>query len=136
MLPTSALEFPGFAERWPNFSLDEMRCKHTGMVMIVPEFMDRLQALRRALDFPLPITSGYRSQSHPVERAKPKPGAHTTGRAVDIAVTGERAFRLVEAAPRFGFTGIGISQRSGHARFIHLDDVLEFHAPRPAIWSY
>jgi uncharacterized protein YcbK (DUF882 family) len=128
-------EFPDW--RWPNFTPEEMACRETGALVIHPGFMDRLQRLRTELGFTFPVTSGYRSAKHSVERRKPRPGAHVLGRAVDIAVRGEEAFRLVAAAPAFGFTGLGIAQRGG-SRFIHLDDMRaeEYHAPRPAIWSY
>lgn len=126
---------------WPNFSPDELRCRHTGALLAVPSFLSRLQALRKALGFPFPISSGYRHSSHPAERHKSQPGAHTLGRAVDIAVAGVQALAIVERARAFGFTGIGVSQPNGSAgpRFVHLDDLTAadgYHAPRPAFWTY
>ena len=117
--------------RWPNFSEAELACKHTGRCLMEPAFMDRLQKLRDTLGHPLPITSGYRDPSHPAERKKEKPGSHSRGRAVDIAVTGERAFHLVMAAGRLGFTGIGVADK-----FVHLDDMIDFHVHRPTLWVY
>lgn len=123
--------------RWPNFQAVEFRCHHTGLFLLVPSYLDALQALRTRCGFPFVITSGYRHPTHPVEAAKARPGAHATGRAVDIAVAGEDAYRLVALAAGYGFTGIGIAQR-GQSRFVHLDTLTadEFHAPRPALWSY
>lgn len=127
-------------DRWPNFSPDELRCRETGQLIIVPKFLDKLQALRAGMGFPFVITSGYRHPTrHPIERVKAKPGAHSTGRAVDIALDPERMFQVMSAAGRFGFTGVGISNRpGGPGRFIHLDDLArdEFHALRPSVWSY
>jgi zinc D-Ala-D-Ala carboxypeptidase len=122
--------------KYPNFSAAEMRCKHTGKVEMHPDFMERLQALREAYGKPMRITSGFRDRTHPAEASKRTTGAHTTGRAVDIAVQGKDALDLVAFAIDFGFTGIGIKQHGG-ARFVHLDD-LEGNAqqPRPTIWSY
>jgi zinc D-Ala-D-Ala carboxypeptidase len=117
--------------RWPNFSEAELACKHTGKCLMDPAFMDRLQRLRGTLGYALPITSGYRDASHPVERAKKQPGSHNRGRAVDIAVTGEQAFHLVMVAGRLGFTGVGVAKT-----FIHLDDLVDFHAHRPTLWVY
>lgn len=129
--------------RWPNFSPAELRCKHTGSLIMVPAFLDRLQALRSLLGFPFPISSGYRHTSHPAEASKKSGGgAHTFGRAVDIQVYEERALAILERARSFGFTGIGNSQaldRDPADRFVHLDDMTVaegYHAPRPAFWSY
>jgi zinc D-Ala-D-Ala carboxypeptidase len=122
--------------RYPNFTEEEFRCKHTGRCEMDPGFMERLQALRLDYARPMIITSGYRHISHPAETAKPRPGAHTFGRAADIAVSHADAVRLVVLAEAYGFTGFGIQQNGGR-RFIHLDD-LEPSAtrPRPTIWSY
>lgn len=116
---------------YPNFSANELRCKETGEIAMDVDFMDRLQALRTEFGKRMPITSGYRSAKHSVERNKAKPGTHTQGKAVDVAVMGEDALELVRLALSYGFTGIGISQKAGGARFVHLDT-----APRKAIWSY
>ena len=34
------------ADRWPNFSFDECKCKQTGECYLDDEFMDKLQELR------------------------------------------------------------------------------------------
>ena len=50
--------------------------------------------------------------------------AHLSGRAVDIAISGDKAHRLVRMALLLGFTGIGVRQRGDHRRrFVHLDDL-------------
>lgn len=126
-------------DRWPNFSPEEIRCRESGTLLIVPTFLDKLQALRAAMGFSFHITSGYRHPTrHPIERGKAKPGSHALGRAVDISLDPERMFQVVGAAHRFGFTGIGVSARAGRSRFLHLDDLTrdEFHAARPSVWSY
>lgn len=120
---------------YPNFSESEFRCRHTGKCEMRPEFMERLQRLRLAYGKPMKITSGFRDRSHPVEARKVATGAHTLGRACDVAVTGADAIRLLVLAVEFGFTGIGVQQK-GEGRFIHLDDVPGNQLPRPAIWSY
>ena len=126
--------------RWPNFKFEEFSCSHSGACMMNPEFMDKLQDLRDEMG-PLHITSGYRSLTHPNEIKKDRPGAHTHGRACDIAMYGEPAYSIVGRAENHGFTGFGIQQRSDvphHKRFIHLDDLEDdiFHGERPWIWSY
>lgn len=118
---------------YPNFTRAELACKHTQRCLMRPDFMAKLQQLRVAYQAPMPITSGYRDPSHPVERNKTTPGPHTLGRAVDVAVAGSDAFRLVALAIKHGFTGIGV-QQTGASRFIHLDDL--GGSQRPMIWSY
>ena len=121
--------------QYPNFTEAEMRCKHTGKCEMHPVFMQRLQHLRTVYGAPLIVTSGYRDPSHPEEVKKTEPGAHAMGRAVDIAIRGADAVKLLRLALEFGFTGIGISQK-GSSRFLHLDDVSDGTLPRPSIWSY
>ena len=98
-------------------------------------FMEKIVQLREELGFGFIVTSAYRCPKHPAEVHKSSPGAHTSGKAMDIQVSGKRALRLLEAALRHGFIGVGISQKGNHdKRFIHLDLWLE--GPRPALWSY
>lgn len=97
--------------------------------------MDRLQKLRAVYGKPLTVTSGYRHKTHPIEAVKHIPGAHTLGRAADLAVTGVDALKVIRIALDLGFTGVGVQQK-GTGRFIHLDDVPDGRLPRPAIWSY
>lgn len=125
--------------RWPNFDASEFACTHCGEQRMRESTLDRLQALRTDLARPLIITSGYRCAQHPVEAKKASgPGAHTFGCAVDIRAIGVEAHKIVRVALEHGFTGIGISQRAGKPRFVHLDDAKpdEFGLVRPAMWSY
>ncbi len=126
-------------KRWPNFTPDEMRCKGTGALLIVPEFMDRLQELRNIYGQPIHISSAYRtSQYNEKVSSTGKDGPHTTGRAVDISVYGQNAVLLIKLSIECGFTGIGIKQKGPiSGRFIHLDDLKQQSGrPRPWIWSY
>lgn len=117
---------------YPNFAESELACKHTGKTGVTSGFMDKLQALRTAYGKPMKINSGFRHPTHPLEARKSTPGAHASGQAVDIAVgPGEDAYELVRLALVHGFTGIGVSQRAGQPRFVHLDTL-----PRKAVWSY
>jgi zinc D-Ala-D-Ala carboxypeptidase len=120
----------------PYFTKDEMKCSHTGIEMMDPDFMQQLTLLREAWGKPMVITSAYRHPTHPIEARKDKPGAHTTGRAVDIAVQGEDALNLLELILIHDFTGVGIQQK-GSGRFIHIDNLQHQEGwPRPTIWSY
>lgn len=122
---------------YPNFKPEEFACKHTGAVFMNPETMARLQAVRTEYGKPLIVTSGCRAPTHPAERNKKKPGAHALGRAVDLALRGEEAYRVAAIAFKHGFTGIGFAQH-GRVRFLHLDDVPPGNPdlPRPTVWSY
>lgn len=118
--------------KYPNFSKTEFDCKETGENEMQVRFMGKLQALRTEYAKPMVITSGYRSPRHSIERRKAKPGAHASGLACDIAVgAGQDVYDLLALALAHGFTGIGVSQKTGMARFLHIDIL-----PRSAVWSY
>lgn len=118
---------------FPNFKADEFNCSHCGKNEMKPEFVSKLQALRTAYGKPMRITSGFRCAQHPIEAKKIKPGAHASGCACDIAVDGQEGYQLLKLAFQFGFTGIGVNQKTS-GRFIHLDTLAE--PPRPNLWSY
>ena len=123
---------------WPNFSYEEMACSHCGKNEMDHLLMAGLQQIRRAKG-PLMVSSGYRCPDHPVEAVKEKPGAHTFGKAVDLAVQGAKALSIIKLALEYGMTGIGVAQQGG-GRFIHLDMMNHTddggRLPRPTIWSY
>ena len=120
-------------DRYPNFRESEFVCRHCGQVEMDPDFMHRLQGLRNRFNKPMTITSGYRCPEHPIEAAKASPGAHTTGKAADVAVQGAEAHRLLAISLELNFTGIGVQQK-GEKRFLHLDTLNE--GARPTVWSY
>ena len=99
-------------------------------------FMEKLTSLREDWGQAMTVSSGYRCKNHPIEARKAKPGAHESGRAADILIAGEDAYKFLCAALGHGFTGIGIQQKGG-GRFIHLDDLTTDDGfSRPTIWSY
>ena len=108
---------------------EEMACQHCGQEKWDYEFMEWLDSVREEFGKPMRVTSGYRCPQHPIEARKSKPGAHATGRAVDIAVSGADAIKLIEIASRHGCTRIGVNQNV----FVHLDrDFSKAHA----LWTY
>ena len=125
------------------FTEAELACSHCNKQGINEQFMLKIESLREQLGFPFIVTSGYRCEQHPIEARKTAAGAHTTGRAIDIAVSGESAYKLISGALNVGttsqsagFTGVGVNQK-GHSRFIHLDDIENSTTrPRPWVWSY
>jgi uncharacterized protein YcbK (DUF882 family) len=126
--------------RWTFFKPEEAVCKGTGKLLIVPEFIDRLELIRQKANFSFVISSWYRDPEHnkSVSATQSLTGPHTTGRAVDIVCSGVRALLLVDLAREYGFTGIGVSQKGlVEKRFIHIDDLPNAEGqPRPHIWSY
>lgn len=96
-------------------------------------FLSQLDALRHKCGFPFIVTSGYRSPEYNNKISTTGfNGAHTTGKAADIAVDTMNAFILAERAFEMGcFTGIGIGKG-----FVHLDTLTPEEAPRPRLWSY
>lgn len=101
-------------------------------------FMAKLIALREKCGFPMPVTSGYRTpEENKAVSTTGENGPHTSGRATDIAISGENAFKLVSFALAEGFTGIGIKQHGPmRGRYVHLDDLSAPEFPRPRIWTY
>lgn len=132
------------------FSEKELACSHCGTALMDENFLALLDSLRGSYG-PLTITSGYRCPEHPIEKRKSTgPGAHSTGKAVDISVSRQNAYKLLSCVftrplplhkfigggvPDYTpqFTGIGINQK-GNSRFIHLDVITT--GTRPTIWSY
>lgn len=116
-----------------HFTRDEMMCRcGCGRADMDPAFMEQLEAIRIRYGRPMIVLSGYRCPEHNARVSSTgRTGPHTTGRAVDIAVRGSDAYQLIRLALEHGMTGIGVSQRDGVPRFIHLDSV-----PRTAVWSY
>jgi len=125
---------------WQYFELDELKCKcgncgSAGMEMD-DSFMQKIIILREELGFPFCVSSAYRCPKHNTSVSSTgMAGPHTTGKAMDIVVHGEEAYRLVKKAVLHDFSGIGVSQK-GIRRFIHLDSLEKPDYPRPNIWSY
>lgn len=132
------------------FTAKEMMCKcGCGKSDMDQGFMYLLDAIRDMYGKPIIITSGYRCINHPAEASKSgsTSGAHTRGKAADIAAMREDAHRLLEVVSAFNsaareadmpyLTGIGIQQK-GTGRFIHLDacTMEDDGLPRPTMWSY
>jgi uncharacterized protein YcbK (DUF882 family) len=120
-----------------SFTFDEMACKncpHCGGISDMNEdFMMKLQQLRDACNFPLPISSGFRCQKKNIDCNGHKGSAHLTGEGADLLVERERARVVIQKAIEMGFS-VGIQQK-GNSRFVHVDT-----KPRKSgnanLWSY
>lgn len=123
-----------YTDHSPHFSREELQCKVTGLCEMSQDFLDKLEAIRILYGKPLHPTSAYRHPSHPVEKRKPSPGYHSQGRAIDLAVYGEDAIKILQLALEHGMRGIGLYQvGSFDERYVHLDD--RDNCPM-AIWTY
>jgi zinc D-Ala-D-Ala carboxypeptidase len=120
-----------------HFSNTELACKCGCGMLPKLDFMDKVQRMRDFLDFPMVVTSAARCPDYNAKVSSTgRTGPHTTGRAIDLAVSREQAYVMLAYATRHGFTGIGVAQK-GAGRFIHLDDLIdEPGQPRPTVWSY
>ena len=107
---------PDWESRWPNFTPEELRCRGTGQLLLVPTSLDKLQSIRTGLGFSFPITSAGRAPEYNaiVSKKTGLVGPHTTGRAWDLRLFGENAYRVIAAAHGHGFTGIGVKQHGPH----------------------
>ena len=125
---------------WQYFSVEELSCRcGCGLMNMDNVFMTKVVALRRELGWPFIVSSASRCSAHNQKVSNTGPnGPHTTGHAIDIVCSHEKALGLVSSALQHGITGLGVSQKGDVVkRFIHLDDLLPpKHSPRPNIWSY
>ncbi len=103
------------AERWPNFSMAEMACRHCGEAYVWPAFLDSLQALRTDIGRPFHILSAHRCALHNA-RVGGAPLSQHLMLAVDISIKGHDRVNLAARAKTYGFTGFGY-----YTNFLHLD---------------
>lgn len=109
--------------QYPNFAKWEFDCSHTGKNKMNKDFLDALQMVRDIYGKPMPINSGYRDRTHPIEAEKEFPGEHFHGVAADVSVYGPNVGLLLTIAYGCGFRRFGIyqgSERKYRHRFVHL----------------
>lgn len=111
-------DFPMGDWRWPNFSPQEVACRGTGLLMIVPEAMDKLQALRDRLGKPLIVNSAYRSLEHNTRVGGAKNSLHMKALAFDVHMGNHDPDTYIAAALAVGFKGIGTYPKQN---FVHVD---------------
>ena len=114
------------------FKKEEFNCSHSGKNEMQHEFMQRLDVLRKMINRPLIISSGFRDISHPIEVKKTKAGMHTTGMACDILASHKHGLDIISFGLQLGFKGFGIQQKGDFSsRFIHID-----LRETQTLWSY
>ena len=100
------------------FTLYEFECPCCKRVMLSPDLLIRLDHLRRVIDRPIYINSGYRCPEEN-QRVEGAPGSyHLLGMAVDIHVKDYSLSDLLLYAQEIGFKGIGFYEEKD---FLHLD---------------
>jgi zinc D-Ala-D-Ala carboxypeptidase len=121
-----------------HFKDHELKCKHCGENHMKKEFLDCLEDIRRAYGKPMTVSSGYRCPTHNTRVSSTGlSGPHTTGSAIDIAISGKDAYIITRLAMIHGMRGIGIKQKGAwDKRFIHMDMCEQDNISRPRIWSY
>ena len=125
----------------PHFTVagdPKLACSCGCGMLPVQSFMDKIESLRIAFGKPMKVASAARCPEYnaKVSATKSRTGPHTTGRAIDLAVTHAEAHQLLVLACQWGFTGLGVNQKGG-GRFLHLDDLPNAPGqPRPHLWSY
>lgn len=108
------------------FKLWEFACPLTKRVIVWPLLLRKLDELRRLMDRPLIISSGYRSPEYNKRVGGALHSQHLEGRAADIPILDNAdGRRLLLFAEEIGFNGIGVYPT---AMFIHLDIRLSGHA--------
>jgi len=119
-----------------HFDQYEFRCGCCKVELMDATYIRRLDLLRDRMGFPFEVRSGYRCPEHN-DRVSTTglTGPHTTGHAADIYLFGRQVYELLQFAPAFNMTGLGIKAHGDHnRRFIHLDDLDKIG--RPTVWSY
>jgi len=110
------------------FSDKELQCRCGCGMTVQPDFLRKLNDLRELLGIPLQLTSAARCPAHNTAVGGAPSSKHKDGIAVDIASKdGNLKYKIVEAALKLGFNGVGI-----HKDFIHLDTRRETQV----IWLY
>ena len=125
----------------PNFSPNEMACKNCscgGESHMNEEFMVKLQELRDARGFALPVNSGFRCSvknkrvnGHPTSGHLDQDGKGAM--AADLKCDRDRARIVIQKAIEMGFS-VGIQQR-GESRYVHVDSKIR-KSGKPNLWSY
>ena len=119
-----------------NFQWREFFCPKAEVVPVSDltlYHVERLEKLRRKLNRPLRVNSGYRSPDHNAKVGGAKASMHLEF-ATDIAPLGHISPEILQdihtMAEELGFTGLG-----QYDTFIHLD-CRDFIGRTPARWDY
>ena len=102
----------------PYFNLSEFACPCCNRVMLHPKLLVKLIELRKILERPIHITSGYRCSRYNDQIGGIINSYHCIGLAADIKVKDINLITLLEVCENIDFTGIGFYEKKN---FLHLD---------------
>jgi uncharacterized protein YcbK (DUF882 family) len=103
-----------------HFTEKEFRCPGSNVLFVDKDLLTALDAMREDLGEPVYVTSGCRSPAHNKAIGGSEGSYHITTdlrpcQAADLLVkTGHHRYRMIEAAIRAGFGGIGVYQNHIH----------------------
>ena len=111
---------------WPfkYFGPQEIACRGSGRLLVVPDFLDRLDRLRSRYGRPLRVLSAYRSPAHNALVGGAPLSRHKGADACDLSIVGEDKAVIDRLAHDVGFRGFGY-----YNTFIHVD------MGRPRSWG-
>ena len=101
-----------------NFNLSEFSCPCCNLVMLHPKLLVKLIELRKILERPVYINSGYRCSSYNRKVGGILSSYHCIGLAADIKVKDINLIELLEIGENIDFNGIGFYEKKN---FLHLD---------------
>ncbi|WP_432408649.1 YcbK family protein [Wukongibacter sp. M2B1] len=115
-----------------NFKLSEFVCKEgKNEVYVDIKLINKLQLLRKKLDKPIVIISGYRSPSYNKRVGGSPKSQHLEGKAVDIKkVKGISDEEFIKIVVELGFTGVGL-----YDGFWHIDVRDNPHSRGYSFWD-
>ncbi|ABO49056.1 Peptidase M15A [Desulforamulus reducens MI-1] len=99
-----------------HFAETELACRCCGKLVIHLELVYKLEDLRRLLDKPVLVNSGYRCPTNNRAVGGVVNSFHSKGMAADIRVPRMAVKEIAHLAEKVGFGGIGI-----YASQVHVD---------------
>jgi len=102
----------------PHFNLSEFACPCCKKVMLHPLLLEKLEELRKILERPVYVTSGYRCSGYNRKVGGVPNSYHLIGLAADIKVGDISLIELLEICENIDFNGIGFYEKKN---FLHLD---------------
>ena len=101
-----------------HFKLSEFTCPCCNLVMLHPLLLEKLEKLRKVIEKPIHITSGYRCFKYNQKVGGVANSYHCIGLAADIKVKDIHLIELLGYAEEIDFAGIGFYEKKN---FLHLD---------------
>ena len=102
----------------PHFNLYEFACPCCKRVMLHPLLLEKLEKLRKIMERPIHITSGYRCFAYNRKVGGVANSYHLIGLAADIRVKDINLMEFLAYAEEIDFSGIGFYEKKN---FLHLD---------------